>query len=136
MDADLVDMSKWLLLPLAVCGLLIPPLRIIPSHAFDLTWPVHARFHAIWGASKLFALGILQALLVLIPYSRGEPWSCFALAVIVVFGGMSIGMASRVAHGPVTPVHQHDRSTRIVIVCLAMSALGLALGVEPMFFAP
>jgi hypothetical protein len=135
-DGYVMALSKWLLMPLALCGLLVPPLLIIPNHAFDTSWPMHARFHVIWGAAKLFALGITQSLLILFPYSRGEPWSWFALASNLVFGGMSIGLASRVAQGPVPPWRDHDRSTHLMIICLVLSALGLTLGVEPVFLAP
>lgn len=135
MDGYLMTWAVWLSVPLALCGLLVPVLLIIPNHAFDMTWPMHARFHVIWGAGKLFALGMSQMLIIVFAFSRGERWSWFALASNMLFGGMSIGVASRVAQGPVPPWREQDRSTRLMIVCLLTAALGLALGVPPIFFA-
>jgi hypothetical protein len=135
-DAYLMTLSVWLMIPLALCGLLVPFLLIIPNHAFDRSWPMHARFHVIWGASKLLALGITQSLLIVFPYSRGEPWSWFALASNTLLGGMSIGVASRIAQGPVPPWSEHDRSTHLMIICLLLSALGLILGVDPVLLTP
>ena len=132
----LMIVSVLLVTPSALCALLVPFLLIIPNHAFDYEWPMHARFHVIWGACKLFALGIAQSLIIFFPYAGRERWSWFALASNTVIGGMSIGVASRVAQGPVPPWREHDRSTHLMIICLLVTALGLLLGIQPVFLAP
>jgi len=130
-----MTLAVWLSFPLAICGLVVPWAMILPSHAFDKSWPAHARFHATWGAAKLFALGVTQLMIIIFPFSRGERWSWFALATIVLFGGVSIYPASRLQHGPVVPFSHHDRSTRLIVLCLLAGMLGLGLSVYPMFFA-
>jgi hypothetical protein len=135
-NADPLRISALLLVPLALSGLVVPFLFIIPNHAFDPSWPMHARFHVIWGAFKLFALGIAQSLILVFAYSRGERWSWFALASNTLFGGMTIGISSWAAQGPVPPWGEHDRSTKLMITCLLCSALGLIVGIDPVFFGP
>jgi len=45
---------------------------LLPSHAFDKSWPVHARFYLTWAAGKLLGLGIGELLLVHFPLRAGD----------------------------------------------------------------
>lgn len=110
--------------------------QLLPEHAADKTWPAHARFHVSWAAGKLFALGINQILLALIPFRAGQKWSWFALASNFVFGGLSIIPSSRIHMGPLGPFRLHDTSTKLIILSWIASIIGLAIGYREMFQNP
>jgi hypothetical protein len=120
---------------MGVYAVITPFALLIPSHAFDMSWPPHAKFHLYWASSKLFALGISHLLIALFPLRDAQPWSWFALLANLVFGGLSIIPASRIAHGPIAPLSGHNRSTLLALLTFLSTILGLALAF-PAIFGP
>ncbi len=119
--------GSWLCIPFALYAILAPFLLLLPSHAFDKSWPDHARFHLLWASGKLFAIGTNQYLLVRYGLRSGKPWVWYALASNLIFGGMTIVPASRIAHGPIPPFQSHDRSTKLAVFVFLSGIVGLAL---------
>jgi len=133
MNLNWFVIAQWLSVPPALCALLLPFTHLIPSHAFDKSWPDHARYHLTWAAAKLFALGINQLFLIAFPLRGKEQWCWFAMASNLIFGGLSILVASHIQHGPIPPFQHHDRSTKFVAICMLSGILGLALSFGPLF---
>lgn len=126
-------LASWLLALPGVYAAIAPFNSLIPDHAFDQSWSPHARFHVTWAAGKLFALGINQIILALIPLRDRQQWSWFALASNLIFGGLIVPVAVRVQIGPLRPLHTHDRATRLQFLGWLSSILGLALAFGPVF---
>jgi peptidoglycan/LPS O-acetylase OafA/YrhL len=58
----------------------------LPKHAFDMSWPDHARFHVTVGAASQFGFALSTVLIALIPFRRGERWSWWALLSFALLG--------------------------------------------------
>ena len=128
-----LTVASWLCLPSAVYALVAPFALLLPSHAFDKTWPPHARFHLFWASGKLFALGTTQFFLARFGLPSGERWTWYALVSGLLFGGLSIIPASRIAHGPIAPMHSHDRSTNLAAFAMISAVVGLTLAFPAIF---
>jgi len=133
MTSKRLTLAAWLSVPAALYAIVAPFAQLLPSHAFDKSWPAHARFHLTWAAGKLLAIGISSLLLIVFPLRAGQRWGWFALASNLLFGGMSILPASRLQHGPIPPLDKHDHSTQVVALCMLSGILGLALAFRPCF---
>lgn len=125
--------ASWLCIPMAVYAMVAPFALLLPSHAFDKTWPPHAKFHLYWASGKLFAVGTGQLFLALFGLPSGKRWTWFALLSNILFGGLSIVPASRVAHGPIAPFRSHDRSTKLAGIAFLLAAVGLVLAFPAVF---
>lgn len=125
--------ASWLCIPSAIYAMVAPFALLLPSHAFDKTWPPHARFHLFWASGKMFALGITQFFLARSGLPSGKRWTWYALASNLLFGGLSIIPASRIAHGPIAPFRSHDRTTKLAIVALLSTVLGLLIAIPAIF---
>ena len=94
----------------------------LPKHAFDMSWPSHARFHVTIGAASTLGLAVTNMLIALIPFRRGERWSWWALLGFAVFG--------YVALVPATLWHQSGPPPGawvLIGICIAAMVLGLGL---------
>ena len=97
----------------------------LPKHAFDMSWPSHARFHVTIGAASTFGLAATTILIALIPFRRGERWSWWALLSFAVFGYIALI--------PATLWHQSGPPPGawvLISICIAAMVLGLALTVK------
>ena len=128
-----LSLATWLCALPGAYAIIAPFTMLIPEHAFDTSWTPHQRYHITWAAGKLLALGINQVLLAFIPLRRRQRWSWFALTANFIFGGLSILVASRLQVGPLRPFHTHDRPTRLAVVAMVSTAVGLALAYLPLF---
>lgn len=122
-----VTVGSWLCIPFTIYAILAPFLILLPSHAFEESWPDHAKFHLYWASGKLFAIGINQYLLARYGLREGKPWVWYALASNLIFGGMAIVPASRIAHGPILPFHSHDNATKLAVFTFLCGIAGLVL---------
>ena len=125
--------GTWLCIPMSLYAMVAPFAFLLPSHAFEKTWPDHARFHLMWAAGKLFALGTGQLLLALFGLRSGQRWVWCAMLSNIVFGGLSMLVASRIAHGPVVSFKAHDRSTKFAVITFVAAFIGLALAFPTVF---
>jgi hypothetical protein len=75
MLSNRVRVASWLFTIAGVYMCVAPFALLLRSHAFDKSWPAHARFHVTWAAGKLLALGIGEILLARFPLLAGERWS-------------------------------------------------------------
>lgn len=125
--------ASWLCIPMAVYGMVAPFALLLPSHVFDKTWPPHARFHVVWASGKLFSLGTGQLLMALFGLPTGKPWAWYAMLSNLLFGALSVIPASRMFHGPIAPFGSHDRSTKLALVAVLSTVLGLALAMPSVF---
>lgn len=120
--------AHWIFLAVSLYGAITPFADLLRRHAWDASWPKHARFHVTWAAGMLFALALLTALLARYPLRAGERWSWWALAIVTLFG-----LGSMV---PASIWHQSGPAPHLyvigVVFLLAMAwALWLAWG--PLF---
>jgi hypothetical protein len=67
-----LDLATWLFTAAGLYMIVAPFTILLPSHAFDKSWPVHARFHLTWAAGKLLGLGIGELLLAHFPLRAGD----------------------------------------------------------------
>ena len=131
MNQNRLRIAALMSMPAALLALVAPLTELLPSHAFDKSWPVHARYHLTWAAGKLFALGVNQLLLIIFPFRAGQRWSWFALASNLLFGGLIIIPASRIQHGSIPPFEKHDRITKFSVLCVLLAILGLVISYGP-----
>ena len=125
--------ASWLCIPMAVYAMVAPFAILLPSHAFDKTWPPHAKFHLFWASGKLLALGTGQLFLALFGLPSGKRWTWYAMVSNILFGGLSMIPASYIAHGPIPPFQLHDRSTKLVVITFLSAAIGLMFAMPSVF---
>lgn len=94
----------------------------IPKHAFDMSWPSHARFHVTVGAASQLGFAIITMLIALIPFRQGERWSWWALLSFVILGFISLIPAS-IWHGSGPP----PGAWLLIGICIVAMLLGLGL---------
>jgi len=115
-----LTVSAWTFIVSALFAGSVPFTDFLPNHAFDETWPGHARFHIMMAASHLFALALLTILIAWFPFRAGRPWSWFALGLYWIFG---LGLIPLIAYwqGSGPPMRP------LVLVSLALLATLAAL---------
>ena len=120
-----LNVAAWIFVAVAVLAAAQVAKDLIPNHAFDTTWPVHARFHVIWGAANHIGFALLAAAVALFPLRRGEAWSWWALLLWVLLGNYSIFVAMLLQPGAVTlgPIY-------LTAMAAGYSALLVALGLS------
>lgn len=101
---------------------------LIPNHAFDASWPAHARFHVTMAASHMFALAAITALIAWFPFRERRRWSWFALAVFTVFGFGTIPLIAQWQGSgpPIVPF-------TLIVTALIAALIALALSWKLIF---
>lgn len=94
----------------------------IPKHAFDMSWPDHARFHLTVGAASQLGFAIITMLIALIPFRRGERWSWWALLSFTILGFIVLIPAS-IWHRSGPP----PGAWLLIGICIAAMLFGLGL---------
>jgi MFS family permease len=80
-----VRVTSWTFAAVAAFLVLQAVGEAIPRHAFDLSWPKHARFHLTVGAGNQVGFALVALLVARLPFRRGERWSWYALLLFAVF---------------------------------------------------
>jgi hypothetical protein len=98
----------------------------ILRHAFDMTWPDHARFHLTWGVANQVGFSLAAVAIALIPLRKGERWSWWVLLLWVLLGYFSL-FAAWLWHGS-GPRPGFEIPLGVIAIAL-LTALGLSFRV-------
>lgn len=82
--------AAWIFVAVGVIQGTQALVEAIPSHAFDATWPAHARFHLAIGAMNQIGFAIAAIVIALIPFRRSERWSWWALLAFALLSTVAL----------------------------------------------
>ena len=85
-----VNVAAWIFVAVAVVVALQALADGIPRHAFDTTWPDHARFHLTLGVANQVGFCLTIAAVALIPFRRCERWSWWVLLGFTLLGNLAL----------------------------------------------
>lgn len=114
--------AAWLFVAVAVIQGLQALLDALPNHAFDTTWPAHARFHVTIGAANQLGFAIAAVFLALIPLKRGERWGWWLLLSFAVLSTVAL-IPAAAWHGSGPP----PGAWILIGACIAAMTVALAL---------
>jgi len=117
--------AAWIFVVVAAVSGIQAVADAIPKHAFDMSWPDHARFHLTVGAANQLGFAVMTMLVALIPFRRGERWSWWALLGFALLSFMVLVPAS-VWHGSDPP----PGAWLLIGACIAAMLLALLLTLE------
>lgn len=79
------------------------------------------------------SLGTGQLLMARFGLPTGKPWAWYAMLSNLLFGALSVIPARRMFHGPIAPFGSHDHSTKLALVAVLSTMLGLVLAIPSVF---
>ena len=85
-----VNVAAWIFVAVAVIIAIQALADGIPRHAFDATWPDHARFHLIFGVAHQVGFCLTIIAVALIPFRQSERWSWWVLLGFTLLGNFSL----------------------------------------------
>ena len=92
----------WVFVSVGIIQAIQALVDALPNHAFDASWPEHARFHVTIGAANQAGFAVTAIIIALIPFRRGERWSWWALLCFALLSTVAI-IPSAVWHGSGPP---------------------------------